>query len=114
VELELTRTERATGGSLCHIPLEDVVLRDTRLTKRSHSSGTASAESANDNHSGHATSLLGAALNSSLDISDQSILVGVAGDTREGLGVVELPCPNLKSESRSCETGVEPKRLGHR
>src|SRR3954451_25371985 len=97
------RTERTANGCLCHIPLQDVVLGHTRLAEGGHGSRTASAEGANYNHPGQAASLLGTVLDSSLDISNQSILVGVARDTREGLVVVQLPCPDLKSESCSGE-----------
>jgi hypothetical protein len=106
--------EETTDGSLCHIPLEDVILGHSRLTEGGHSSRTASPKGANDNHPGRTASLLRAVLDSSIDISNQSILVGVACNAREGLAVVQLPCPDLESKSCTSEASVVAKCLKSR
>jgi len=71
-------TERAAGGRLLHIPLENVVLRDARLAEGGDGSGAASAESANDDDPRHPSGLLGALLDSGLDVCNQRILIRVA------------------------------------
>jgi len=109
-----TRTEGTTDGGLCHIPLDDVVFRHTRLAEGGHRPRTASTKGTNDNHSRQTASLLGAVFNRSLDISNQSILVGVARNAWEGLAVVQLPCPDLKREGSTGESSVESKRLEYR
>ena len=53
--------------------------------------------------------LLGAVLNRLLDVLDQGSLVGIAGHAGEGLGVVQLPGPDLESQSGTRGTSVEAK-----
>lgn len=105
------RTERTTGTGLIDIPLEDLLLGDTSLAECIDGSGATATLGSNDDDLGHASGLLSTLVEGGLHISYKSILIGIALDTREGFGVVQLPGPDLESQGGSSKTSVEAKSL---
>lgn len=105
--MRLKPTERTALGSLCHIPVENVLVGDAGLLESADGTGAATATGTDDNHAGQTAGLRNTLLDSLLDVGDQSILVGVALNAGEGLAVVELPSPHLEGKSGTGETGVE-------
>ena len=91
---------------LGHIPLQNVLVRDTGLQGHVDSSATAPTQRANDNDPGQTACLSLALAEILLDVRDQRILVRVALHSGQGLaGVGQLPGPVLQGQGGAAEAG---------
>lgn len=103
--------ERTTGRRLLHIPLDDILLGNTRLDTHVHRATTAAAQSANNDDARHSASLVLALGKGLLDVGHQGVLVGVALHAGKGLArVEELVSPVLDGEGSAGKTCMGTER----
>lgn len=97
----------ASGRSLGHIPLEDLLIGDSSLQTHINGAASAASQGADDDNAGQTPSLGARLLKLGLDFRYQGGFAGVALDAGQGLaGVVRLlPGPVLERQGAAVEAG---------
>lgn len=95
-------SEGTTLSGLGHIPLQHVLLANSRLQTQINGTTTTASESTNDQHSRLPSSLRDDLLN----VRNQLALIRIRGHGSQSLALVDLLSPGLYSQSRTSETSM--------